>query len=401
MKSVLITLFSLALSVYSQNATGQSTQSSLDNPASSLDAVIEQKMNESGIVGIGAAIIVDNEVVWTKGYGYADKDNKIPFTPTTIMNVGSISKTFTGVALMRAIEQKKLSLDEDINKYLPFKVVNPYFPNEKITLRHLATHTSGITDRAPIYDRAYHYGGDPIETLEAFLKNYFIPGSTSYAKENFLNYKPGSYREYSNIAAALAGYIVELRTDEKLNLYSKKHIFKPLKMDDTGWFLSEINLKNHSRLYDKQTDVLKPVALYSLATYPDGGVRTSVTDLSKFFISLLNEGSYKGTRILKKESVAEMLKFQFPDTFRPENVQPEKLNSGIFWATKQGATQIGHSGSDPGVKAEMLSNLSKDVAVVLISNTTLTTENMLKYYFGIYDALRQYGAQLKEASTTK
>src|SRR5688572_26882646 len=114
-----------------------------------IDTCVENKMKASGMVGVGAAIIIDNKVVWSKGYGYADKESKLPFTVNTIMNIGSISKTFTGVCLMKAVEEKKLSLDEDINKYLPFKVVNPFFPNEKITLRQIATHTSSLTDRYP------------------------------------------------------------------------------------------------------------------------------------------------------------------------------------------------------------------------------------------------------------
>ena len=127
-------------------------------------------MNEAGIVGLGAAIIVNKKVVWMKGYGFADKEHGVPFTPDTIMNIGSISKTFTGVALMRAVQEGKLSLDEDINTYLPFKVINPFFPNERITLRQLATHTSGITDRWSIYEGTYHYGGDSPEPLGEFLK---------------------------------------------------------------------------------------------------------------------------------------------------------------------------------------------------------------------------------------
>ena len=94
------------------------------------------------MVGVGAAIIVDKKLMWSRGYGYADLSRKKPFTPLTIMNIGSISKTFTGACMMHAVEEKQLSLDEDINSYLPFKVINPNFPNEKITLRNLATHTS-------------------------------------------------------------------------------------------------------------------------------------------------------------------------------------------------------------------------------------------------------------------
>jgi CubicO group peptidase (beta-lactamase class C family) len=91
------------------------------------------------------------------------------------MNVGSIAKPFTGVAMMRAVQEGKLSLDEDINQYLPFRVVNSHFPNERITLRHLATHTSGITDDEEVYAGTYHYGGDSPDSLGDFLQRYFVP----------------------------------------------------------------------------------------------------------------------------------------------------------------------------------------------------------------------------------
>lgn len=97
----------------------------------SLDQVITEKMTEAGIAGVGAAIIIDKKLVWMKGYGFADQTQKLAFTPDTTMNIGSISKTFTGVAMMQAVQQGKLALDEDINHYLPFKLINPYYPEEK------------------------------------------------------------------------------------------------------------------------------------------------------------------------------------------------------------------------------------------------------------------------------
>lgn len=228
-----------------------------------------------------------------------------------------------------------------------------------------------------------------------FLKNYFVPGGKYYAKENFLNHKPGTFRDYSNIAAGLAGYIVETATGRKLNGYGKKYIFNPLKMKNTGWSLAEVTLSKHSKLYNKQGDSIQFIPLYTLPTYPDGGVRTSVADLSKFFIALLNDGEYKGVRILKKESVQEMQRFQFTDANKPKNVTLAKLNSGIFWATKQGATKIGHAGSDPGVKTEMLADIFKEVGVILFTNTSLSEKELEKYHFGIFDALYNYGKELK------
>ncbi|GAB3504320.1 serine hydrolase domain-containing protein [Emticicia fontis] len=394
----LITIVALcAVILYALKANSQTTNPSVETITKPLDSFIEDKLKESGMVGLGAAIIVNKEVVWIKGYGYADKEAGKPFTPNTIMNIGSISKTFTGVALMRAVEEKKLSLDEDINQYLPFKVVNPNFPNENITLRHLAIHTSGIADAYPTYDSVYHYGGDSPVKLGDFLKSYFEPTGKFYSKENFLNHKLGTYREYSNIGAALAGYIVEIVTGKKLNVYTGQHIFKPLKMNNTGWFFSEINRANHSKLYEKQNGSIENIELYGEITYPDGGVRTSVSDLSKFFISLLNDGQYKGIRILKKTSVDEMLKFHYTAGNKPENVELNEKNAGIFWSTKLNTTRIGHGGSDPGLKTEMLSDLSKEVAVILFTNTALPDKEMGKYFYGIYNELHKTGMKIKDA----
>ncbi len=384
-------------------ASDQAHPSAVDT-SGELDNIVEQQMTETGMVGVGAAIIVNRKVVWAKGYGFADKAHATPFTPDTIMNIGSISKTFTGAALMLAVQEGKLSLDENINTYLPFKVTNPYFPNEPITLRQLATHTSGIADRRSIYERTYHYGGDSPEHLGEFLKGYLISSGKYYSKDNFLDVKPYTHRVYSKIGAGLAGYIVVIAVREKLTVYSTRHIFDPLKMDRTGWFLSEIDAADHSKLYVAQGGMAIPIQLYGGTTYPDGGVRTSVADLSKFFIALLNDGEYEGVRILKKESAEEMLKFQYTMSNKPDNVNvsgEDSVNSGIFWATKYDTTRIGHNGSDPGVRTMMLSDPAKEVGVILFTNTSLSDEEMGKYG-AIFDALWKHAVILKneEQQTT-
>jgi CubicO group peptidase (beta-lactamase class C family) len=294
---------------------------------------------------------------------------------------------------MRAVEENKVSLDEDINTYLPFKVINPYFPNEIITIRNLATHTSSLADRDPFYADTYKYHGEPDEPLGEFLKNYFDTSGRYYSKENFLNHKPGSYYEYSNIPAALAGFIVEIVTGKKLQEYGKQIIFNPLKMKNSGWALSEINLSNHTKLYDRKGDTLTVIPLYTFPTYPEGGVRTSVAELSKYFVTILNNGEYNGIKIVTKESAQEMKRFQFNDSNKPKNLNVAKLNSGIFWATKMGATRMGHNGSDPGVRVFMLSDLNEEIGVVLFINTSLSDEGVA---FDIYEALYEFGIKLKE-----
>ncbi|HKI03677.1 MAG TPA: serine hydrolase domain-containing protein [Thermoanaerobaculia bacterium] len=361
-----------------------------------LDSLVTAQMADAGIVGLAAAVIVDRQVVWMKGYGFADWQHTRPFTPNTIMNAGSIAKPFVGVAMMRAVQEGKLSLDEDINKYLPFRVVNPHHPNERITLRHLATHTSGITDRWEVYSGTYHYGGDSPEPLGRFLEQYFTPNGKSYSRDNFLDARPGARRDYSNIGAALAGYIVERAFGEPLNVYTRKHIFTPLQMTGTGWFLSEVDLANHSTLFVSQNGQSIPILLYGGTTYPDGGIRTSVADLSRFFIALLNGGESQGVRILDAGMAAEMQRFQFTDANRPENYPAEEGNSGLFWRTKFNGTRVGHGGNDPGLQTEMLSDLTKKVGVVLFMNTSLSGPEA-RASSVIFDAFWKYAESLRAA----
>jgi CubicO group peptidase (beta-lactamase class C family) len=368
--------------------------------AADLDRVIEQRMRASGMVGVGAAIIVDKRVVWMKGYGFADRERAIAFTPDTVMNIGSISKTVTGAALMRAVQDGKLSLDADIDTYLPFEVRNPSFPDVPITLRQLATHTSSITDRWAVYESTYHYGGDAPEPLANFLVDYFTPGRPRYAQDNFLQVKPGTHREYSNIGAGLAGYIVERAVGERLDVYTRQHIFAPLGMRNTAWFLSDVPAQRHARLYVAQNGLSIPIPLYGGTTYPDGGVRTSVADLSRFFLALLNDGAYQGARILEPQTVAEMLRFQYTAANKPDNVQLDQKNAGIFWATKYNVTRIGHGGTDPGVKTEMLSDLNKELGVIFFTNTSLD-ERQFGEYEGILDALWQRARTLEQEASAR
>ena len=359
------------------------------------DGAIEQHMAEAGIVGLGAAIIVDKKVVWAKGFGFADKARGVPFTPDTVMNIGSISKTVTGVALMQAVQEGKLALDADINVYLPFKVANPHHPNDRITLRQLATHTSSINDRWAVYSGTYYFGGTP-EPLGDFLKAYFVADGKHYAAENFFKARPGTQREYSNIAAGLAGYIVERVTGENLRAYTKRRIFAPLQMNNSGWSLADAAPARQSQLYASQDGWPLPILNYEMTTYPDGGVRTSVADLSKFFAALLAGGAYEGARILDQRMADEMLRFQFTDANKPANVNLQKLNSGLFWATKYGATRIGHNGSDPGVRTEMLANLTKDVGVIMFANTSLPEQDDRRYA-AIHQELWKRAEMMKEA----
>lgn len=149
-----------------------------------------------------------------------------------------------------------------------------------------------------------------------------------------------------------------------------------------------------SKLYIYQNGMAVPIQLYGITTYPDGGVRTSVADLSRLFIALLNHGQYDGARILEQQSADEMLRFQFTAANRPDNVNLARKNSGIFWQSMFDVTRMGHGGSDPGLKTAMLTDLSGDIGVILFTNTSLGEQEMGKYN-AIFKTLWQHAEKLQ------
>lgn len=362
-----------------------------------IDSVAERYLEQSKMVGVAGSIIIDGKIVWMKGYGFADKENKIPYTEHTSMNIASITKTMVGVCMMRLVEEKKLSLDADINTYLPFKVVNPYYPNEKITLRMIATHSSSLADREPFYsDSTYFTEKDSPEPLGAFLKEYYVPGGKHYSDSNFYKAKPGAYWEYSNIAAGLAGYIVERISGKKLNEYSRSLILNPLGMKNSTWFLSETDRSKHAKLYYNKGDSSFRIPLYAMTTYPDGGLRTSVSDLSQFFAMLLKNGTHNGKRILQTATVNDMQTLQFTAKNKPANMNLAEKNEGIFWRTKNDVTLLGHGGRDRGVKTLMLTDMNKKVGVILFTNTEDDNNKRTDAYYLLFDILLKYALELKK-----
>ncbi len=356
-----------------------------------LRKLIAERMEEAAIVGLGAAVLVDGAVVWMAGFGEAGRG--IPFTPETVVPVGSITKTVTGLAMMRAVQDGKLALDQDVSRHLPFKVANPHEPGTPITLRHLATHTSSIVDRMPVYRRAYHFDGESPQPLGAFLEAYLVAGGATWSPDNFAREKPGAHREYSNIGAALAGFVVERAVGESLQAYTRRHVFEPLGMRHTGWSRAELPDATHSRPYVAQYGLAIPVPHYQTTTYPDGGLRSSVADLSRLLAALV--GGSGG--VLDAETLREMKRFQFSAENKPANMDLEKENSGLFWATKFNKTRVGHGGSDPGVRAEMLASPSGEIGIVVLANTSLDGP-ALGSFVPILQALWKHGEAVKAAA---
>jgi len=267
------------------------------------------------VPGFAVALVTADGPVYERGFGYADLATKRPYTPQTTQNIGSISKTFIGVSLLQAEQEGLLSLEDPINQYLPFQVTHPRYPNQPILLKHLANHTAGISD-----DKNYDYAYTLLEpatiargevskgeykefravqqnepyTLEAFLHRFFTPGGRFYHKKNFTKAAPGAVYKYSNVGAALAAYVLERATKTPFPEWTEQHLFQPLKMTNTAWRPDQVN--------DRMTHYFanrKPMPNYLLATYPDGGLWTSIHQLGLWCSAAIG-GMEKGNDILSE-----------------------------------------------------------------------------------------------------
>mgnify|MGYP006088024445 FL=1 len=322
----------------------------------SLDQFINTEIENGKAPGIGLSIIIKGDILVSKGYGYADIENRIPFTDSTIMNIASISKTFIGVSVMHAVEKGLLNLEDDVNKFLSFKIVNPHRPDKVIKVKHLLGHRSSIIDEDKTYKSSYFYGGDAPTGLGNFLEKYLSKNGAYYSEHNFLDKDPGTIESYSNIGAGLAAHILENIMKKPFNLITKDLIFRPLGMKNTVWFLSEMeNQSSHAKLYKNEKDKNKliDVDLYGLITYPDGGLRTSVKDLTKYLHFIMCDMPVQD--IINKESKENMLTPDFDQTYAK------------FWDTKD---LIGHGGWDPGVTSSMYFDPKNEIGIILFTNTS-------------------------------
>jgi CubicO group peptidase (beta-lactamase class C family) len=257
--------------------------------------LMQKEHSPSGVV----AVMKDGEVIFQKGYGYIDVEKRIPVdAETSMFRPGSISKLFTWISVMQLAEQGKLDIDTDVNEYVTQFKVKDTFPGQPITLRHILTHTPGFEDGA----LGYLIINDPnrimplAESLEKYQPARVVP--------------PGTRVAYSNWATALAGLVVANVSGEDFNSYVENHIFKPLGMTHST-FREPLPAELEPHMANAyKYEAGKYVELpYEIITNfgPAGASAVSAPDMANFARALLNGGEYNGARILKPETLQQML----------------------------------------------------------------------------------------------
>jgi CubicO group peptidase (beta-lactamase class C family) len=349
-----------------------------------LDTFIEAEMAKDAIPGLAAVVIKSGRIAWSRGYGFADIGAGRKMDPAaTIQNIGSISKTFTGTAVMQLVERNQIDLDQDVSRYVGFEVRHPSHPTIPITCRLLLTHRSGIID-GDAYEAGYACG-DPTTPLGDWLREYLTPtGKQFKATDNFGDWQPGTKWTYSNVGFGLLGHVVEQVSGQPFRDYTRKHIFEPLGLRNVGWFWSDIDPATHASTYiqvnaktQKSIGEARQKGLitgtpeqhptlgefqsycrYNFTNYTDGALRISANNLGRFLIAYIGGGP----PLLRPETVRQMLTPAL--SLSPDSAQ------GLVWRSNHVMSDLrwGHGGADPGVRTGMAFRPADGVGVIVFVN---------------------------------
>jgi len=329
-----------------------------------IEAFILEKMKESGIPGLSISIIKDGEVFYSRGFGFRDVEYGKPATKETIYGIGSVTKSFTALSIMKLVEMGKISVDDFIDKYVDIDI-RP--KGEKIRIWHLLTHSSGIPALAyaeALIDAVAYGEGQivPFATPEDIVT--FMRGSEDWAVA-----KPGETFFYLNEGYVILGKIISKVSGMSYEEFVKKYILEPLSMKRTYFSREDV---------EKDPNVATPYVYkdnkLSRGEFPygisaDGGILSNVLDLSNYVLMYLNEGIFNDTEILSRELIREMFKPRI--RLRYEIFGEESYGYGLsIYPRFPIGTLIGHSGSVLVYTAYMGFVPKKKLGVVILANAS-------------------------------
>jgi len=256
-------------------------------PFSEMEAEIEAVINDYlGVTTPGVAVVVTygGEIIFSRGYGYANLESQIPIDPaTTVFGYGSIGKLFTWTAVMQLVEQGRIDLDGDISDYLPEDFLAELDFNYTFTMRHLMNHTAGFAENI------IGFAFDMEETEEQIsLREGLLIAQPPQI------FEPGTVSSYSNFGVGLAGYIVGYVTGEDFVTYEMENILLPVGLTNTlngpDWFDNDDFLQHRATGYVSDgDDGFSVVAPLYIAMYPAGALSGTAEDLARFVLALTPE----------------------------------------------------------------------------------------------------------------
>jgi len=336
---------------------------------------LQSIMKNLDAIGLSVAVVKDSKLIYTQSFGLKDVESNTPLAVDNVFRIASISKSFSATSIMQLVEARKLSLDDDFSDLIGFKVRNPKYPESIITLKMLMSHTSSINDSEGYFN------------LDAINPEKNVNWAKCYN-----SYEPGKGYQYCNLNYNLVGAVIEKRSGERFDNYVKHHILDPLKLYG-GYCVDSLDAGRFATLYEfdttnktfsvapayaaRSTEIKNYINGYSTPIFsPTGGMKISASDLAKYMTMHMNQGKYKGKRIISKKS-AKLMQTKVSDN--------ENYGLAILTTDKliPGKTMSGHTGSAYGLYSAMFFQPKEKFGIVVITNGSRP-----KYTEGFNDVLR-------------
>jgi CubicO group peptidase (beta-lactamase class C family) len=344
-----------------------------------LDARLVEVFAQGHVPGASVAVIEGGKIVLLKGYGYADVAGKVAATPDTIFRAGSISKSFTGIAVMTLVEQNKVDLDATLAELAPeVKFSNPWEKTDPVRLVHLLEHTTGWPD---VSLRVYTLDGKGWSTLQ---------GVQEASGEFFSRYRPGHFPVYNNAGPAVAGYILEKASGKTFSAYLRDDVLKPMGMPTSDFDLPPALQARLSKSYEPDGSETP----YQYITLPPAGsLATSARELAQIVLFFIGRGTVNGNAVLSPKSVERIEHSEstlastggfdsgyglgnapFPDNglnFRGHNGSIDSFTSVFGYRAADGMGFVLLANGGDGV--DFTSDATQLVKAYLLRNSTLQT----------------------------
>ena len=305
--------------------------------ADKVDDYVKAQMDRQHVPGVSILVVKDRKIIKSQGYGFANVELNVPATPDTVYKIGSVSKQFIAAGIMLLVQDGKLSIDDNISKFLD-DTPETWKP---ITIRHLLTHTSGIVREAP--------GFDPLKIqkdAEVIKTAYSMP----------LRFAPGEKYEYCNVGYFTLAEIISKVSGKPWPDFLAERVFAPLGMNSTRTTNMTDLVPNRANGYLWRNGKFQNASIY-FAVRPSGAFLSTVSDLAKW------EAALEDGTLLKRPTLDQMW-------------TPVKLNDGktypygFGWelSALRNHKQINHGGSLPGFRAQLSRFVDDKLTVVVLTN---------------------------------
>jgi len=329
--------------------------------AEKAEAHIAEIMKKLDVIGLSVAVVKEGDIVYTHSFGLKDVESNTPLTDKNIFRIASISKSFSATSIMQLVEAGKLSLNDDFSDLVGFKVRNPKYPDVKITLKMVLSHTSSVNDS------------------QGYLNLDIInPARNPDWSKCYNDYQPGKGYQYCNLNFNMVGAVIEKTSGERFDQYVKHHILDPMQLY-SGYCVDSLDANLFATLYEydsvskgfkpspmayapRREEIKNYVMGYSTPIFsPTGGMKISATHLARYMTMHMNMGTYKDTRIISRKSAKRMqTKISEEEGY---GMAIMNLNNLI-----PGKLMTGHTGSAYGLYSAMFFQPKEKFGIVVITN---------------------------------